>query len=110
MGKKDLTPQPPSLQGLGEHFSPLLAGEGLGERSSRILKFTHILILDALVGCVKECSKNPKDNPTKPYWCRVSLLGKFIELGFEEVRHYLFLFEAGKNTIKQILIEYYFSI
>jgi tetratricopeptide (TPR) repeat protein len=29
----DLTPQPPSLQGKGESCSPLLAGEGLGERS-----------------------------------------------------------------------------
>ncbi len=39
--KKNLTPQPPSLRSLlprrggkGEQFSPLLAGEGLGERSS----------------------------------------------------------------------------
>jgi len=33
---EDLTPQPPSLRGKGEHESnsPLLAGEGLGERSS----------------------------------------------------------------------------
>ncbi|MBD1943541.1 amino acid adenylation domain-containing protein [Coleofasciculus sp. FACHB-712] len=30
---KDLTPQPPSLRGKGESGSPLLAGEGLGERS-----------------------------------------------------------------------------
>lgn len=29
----NLTPQPPSLRGKGEKFSPLLAGEGLGERS-----------------------------------------------------------------------------
>jgi type I restriction enzyme R subunit len=29
----DLTPQPPSLQGKGENDSPLLAGEGQGERS-----------------------------------------------------------------------------
>ncbi len=29
----NLTPQPPSLQGKGENYSPLLAGEGLGERS-----------------------------------------------------------------------------
>ena len=29
----DLTPQPPSLQGKGESGSPLLRGEGLGERS-----------------------------------------------------------------------------
>jgi hypothetical protein len=34
---EDLTPQPPSLQGKGEpeFDSPLLAGEGLGERSSQ---------------------------------------------------------------------------
>jgi len=33
---EDLTPQPPSLRGKGEHESnsPLLAGEGLGERST----------------------------------------------------------------------------
>ncbi len=30
---RNLTPQPPSLQGKGELFSPPLAGEGLGERS-----------------------------------------------------------------------------
>jgi hypothetical protein len=32
---EDLTPQPPSLRGKGEHESnaPLLSGEGLGERS-----------------------------------------------------------------------------
>ncbi len=29
----NLTPQPPSLKGKGENYSPLLAGEGLGERS-----------------------------------------------------------------------------
>ncbi|MHC5597572.1 MAG: precorrin-3B synthase [Nostoc sp.] len=38
--RKDLTPQPPSLQGKGEQFSPLLAGEGLGERSNT--KYQHI--------------------------------------------------------------------
>jgi hypothetical protein len=33
----DLTPQPPSLQGKGEKsYSPLLVGEGLGERSNTI--------------------------------------------------------------------------
>ncbi len=34
---EDLTPQPPSLQGTGELDldSPLLAGEGLGERSTQ---------------------------------------------------------------------------
>jgi uncharacterized caspase-like protein len=32
--KTDLTPQPPSLRGKGEKSSPLLAGEGLGERST----------------------------------------------------------------------------
>ncbi|MEH2160768.1 MAG: precorrin-3B synthase [Nostoc sp.] len=44
---KDLTPQPPSLSsrrcvnvGKGEEFSPLLAGEGLGERSDT--KYQHI--------------------------------------------------------------------
>ncbi len=36
----DLTPQPPSLLGKGEEFSPLLAGEGLGERSKG--KYQHI--------------------------------------------------------------------
>lgn len=36
----DLTPQPPSLIGKGEKFSPLLAGEGLGERSDA--KYRHI--------------------------------------------------------------------
>lgn len=36
----DLTPQPPSLVGKGEEFSPLLAGEGLGERSNA--KYQHI--------------------------------------------------------------------
>jgi predicted acyltransferase len=30
---QNLTPQPPSLQGLGEQDTPLLVGEGLGERS-----------------------------------------------------------------------------
>ncbi|OKH42532.1 hypothetical protein FACHB389_01095 [Nostoc calcicola FACHB-389] len=29
---KNLTPQPPSLEGKGELNSPLLVGEGLGER------------------------------------------------------------------------------
>ncbi|WP_442940864.1 precorrin-3B synthase [Nostoc sp.] len=38
--RKDLTPQPPSLQGKGEKFSPLLQGEGLGERSD--VKYQHI--------------------------------------------------------------------
>ncbi|WP_414512689.1 precorrin-3B synthase [Nostoc sp. PCC 9305] len=38
--RKDLTPQPPSLQGKGEKFSPLLQGEGLGERSDA--KYQHI--------------------------------------------------------------------
>ncbi|WP_334771243.1 precorrin-3B synthase [Nostoc sp.] len=38
--RKDLTPQPPSLIGKGEEFSPLLAGEGLGERSDA--KYQHI--------------------------------------------------------------------
>jgi tetratricopeptide (TPR) repeat protein len=34
IGKEnDLTPQPPSLQGKGEFYSPPLVGEGLGERS-----------------------------------------------------------------------------
>ncbi|MBD2728444.1 precorrin-3B synthase [Nostoc sp. FACHB-892] len=36
----DLTPQPRSLQGKGEEFSPLLQGEGLGERSNT--KYQHI--------------------------------------------------------------------
>ncbi|MCC5602062.1 precorrin-3B synthase [Nostoc sp. CHAB 5714] len=36
----DLTPQPPSLLGKGEKFSPLLAGEGLGERSNA--NYQHI--------------------------------------------------------------------
>ncbi|MBW4425100.1 MAG: precorrin-3B synthase [Nostoc desertorum CM1-VF14] len=36
----DLTPQPPSLAGKGEEFSPLLQGEGLGERSNA--KYQHI--------------------------------------------------------------------
>ncbi|MBG1266717.1 tetratricopeptide repeat protein, partial [Nostoc sp. WHI] len=31
--ENDLTPQPPSLLGKGEFYSPLLVGEGLGERS-----------------------------------------------------------------------------
>ncbi|MHC5742117.1 MAG: precorrin-3B synthase [Nostoc sp.] len=38
--RKDLTPQPRSLQGKGEKFSPLLQGEGLGERSNA--KYQHI--------------------------------------------------------------------
>ncbi|WP_435023309.1 precorrin-3B synthase [Nostoc sp. CALU 1950] len=38
--RKDLTPRPPSLQGKGEKFSPLLQGEGLGERSD--MKYQHI--------------------------------------------------------------------
>ncbi|WP_334933295.1 precorrin-3B synthase [Nostoc sp.] len=38
--RKDLTPQPPYLAGKGETFSPLLAGEGLGERSDA--KYQHI--------------------------------------------------------------------
>lgn len=38
--RKDLTPQPPSLAGKGEKFSPLLQGEGLGERSNA--KYQHI--------------------------------------------------------------------
>ncbi|MBD2521192.1 precorrin-3B synthase [Nostoc sp. FACHB-133] len=36
----DLTPQPPSLRGKGEKFSPLIAGERLGERSEG--KYQHI--------------------------------------------------------------------
>jgi len=41
----DLTPQPPSLQGKGENDSPLLAGEGQGERSlnSRQMLITGML-------------------------------------------------------------------
>ncbi|QFZ15923.1 precorrin-8X methylmutase [Anabaena sp. YBS01] len=42
-GGKNLTPLPPSLVGKGEktkHFSPLLVGEGLGERSHT--KYHHI--------------------------------------------------------------------
>jgi len=35
----DLTLRPPSLQGKGEHSSPPLAGEGLGERWERSLRF-----------------------------------------------------------------------
>ncbi|MEH1767930.1 MAG: precorrin-3B synthase [Nostoc sp.] len=38
--RKDLTPRPPSLQGKGEKFSPLLVGEGLGERPDA--KYQHI--------------------------------------------------------------------
>ncbi|MEH2064897.1 MAG: precorrin-3B synthase [Nostoc sp.] len=38
--RKDLTPQPPSLAGKGENFSPLLQGQGLGERSNA--KYQHI--------------------------------------------------------------------
>ncbi|MHC5764354.1 MAG: precorrin-3B synthase [Nostoc sp.] len=38
--RKDLTPQPASLAGKGEKFSPLLVGEGLGERSNA--KYQHI--------------------------------------------------------------------
>ncbi|MEH2027692.1 precorrin-3B synthase [Nostoc sp.] len=38
--RKDLTPQPPSLAGKGEKFSPLLQGEGLEERSDT--KYQHI--------------------------------------------------------------------
>jgi hypothetical protein len=34
----DLTPRPPSLRGKGETRSPLLTGEGLGERSSATLE------------------------------------------------------------------------
>ncbi len=34
--QENLTPQPPSLQGKGEQFTPLLAGEGLGERSKSL--------------------------------------------------------------------------
>ena len=37
--EENLTPQPPSLRGKGEKFSPLLAGEGLGERSTDIPTF-----------------------------------------------------------------------
>ena len=37
--EENLTPQPPSLRGKGEKFSPLLAGEGLGERSTDIRTF-----------------------------------------------------------------------
>ncbi|WP_251958444.1 precorrin-3B synthase [Nostoc commune] len=36
----DLTPQPPSLLGKGEEFSPLLVGEDLGERLD--VKYQHI--------------------------------------------------------------------
>jgi hypothetical protein len=43
--RADLTPLPPSLQGKGESDSPLLAGEGLGERS-----IGEVL---ALANCVK---------------------------------------------------------
>ncbi|RQH38039.1 hypothetical protein D5R40_17765 [Okeania hirsuta] len=57
MWVKNLTPQPPSLQGKGGHFFPLLAGEGSGERSSGIVKLTHIFKLDALVGWVE--GRNP---------------------------------------------------
>jgi SAM-dependent MidA family methyltransferase len=39
---QNLTPQPPSLEGKGESFSPPLIGEGLGERSN----FTFIEITD----------------------------------------------------------------
>ena len=38
--RKDLIPEPPTLVGLGEEFSPLLAGERLGERSNA--KYQHI--------------------------------------------------------------------
>ncbi|MEH2311223.1 MAG: precorrin-3B synthase [Nostoc sp.] len=38
--RKDLTPQPLSLISKGEEFSPLLAGEGLGERSNA--EYQHI--------------------------------------------------------------------
>ncbi|MBD2561841.1 MULTISPECIES: precorrin-3B synthase [Nostoc] len=38
--RNDLTPQPPSLQRKGEKFSPLLQGEGLGERSNA--SYQHI--------------------------------------------------------------------
>ena len=37
--EENLIPQPPSLVGKGEKFSPLLAGEGLGERSTDIRTF-----------------------------------------------------------------------
>ena len=37
--EENLTPQPPSLRGKGEKFSPLLAGEGLEERSTDIRTF-----------------------------------------------------------------------
>ena len=37
--EENLTPQPPSLRGKGEKFSPLLQGEGLGERSTDIRTF-----------------------------------------------------------------------
>jgi ferredoxin-nitrite reductase len=40
IGIKNLTPQPPSLQGKGENCSPFFAGEGLGERSNA--KYQHI--------------------------------------------------------------------
>jgi CHAT domain-containing protein/Tfp pilus assembly protein PilF len=41
---KDLTPQPPSLQGKGESNSPPLAGEGLGERSLTPLLVEHEIV------------------------------------------------------------------
>ncbi|MGK7919931.1 MAG: type II toxin-antitoxin system PemK/MazF family toxin [Trichodesmium sp.] len=41
--KHNLTPQPPSLQGKGEYISPLLAGEGLGERSYLLLTHNSLL-------------------------------------------------------------------
>jgi amino acid adenylation domain-containing protein len=37
--EENLTPQPPSLRGKEENFSPLLAGEGLGERSTDLRTF-----------------------------------------------------------------------
>jgi amino acid adenylation domain-containing protein len=37
--EENLTPQPPSLRGKGQNFSPLLAGEGLGERSTDLRTF-----------------------------------------------------------------------
>ena len=114
--QKNLTPQPPSLRGKeeqesspilgkerGEHFSPLLAGEGQGERSTKVqgnqptipvlveLRYYRTSILDLIQDFLQRHEPNlTVDAETLKSWLRQSQLLLLVdglnELPSEEAR------------------------
>jgi HEAT repeat protein/3',5'-cyclic AMP phosphodiesterase CpdA len=104
--EKNLTPQPPSLRGKGEQVSPLLAGEGQGERSTKVqgnqpkipvlveLRYYRTSILDLIQDFLQRHEPNlTVDVETLKGWLRQGQLLLLVdgvnELPSEEARREL---------------------